>query len=287
MNRLLTIALITFLSQTLLPAQTRVYQTFKDTRVINTHSVETTPKRKLDVRIGHRFGDFAGDNGGWPTFYGLENATDVMIGAEYGATDRLTVGLHRTKGAAQLRQLLHSFLKYRLLSQKKGSGSPITLTLLGMTTLSTMEDSNNPELLSDFQQFSHRMSYHIQVLMAHQFSERFSLQFGGGYTHRNLVMNDDTNGIPSLSIATRIQLTKIFGLIADFTLPFSDLRSSENGYYPPLGIGLEIETGGHVFQVNLTNATAIMETDYIPNTRSNWGDGQYRIGFTISRLFNL
>ena len=62
----------------------RVYRTFKDTRVVNVHSVETLPKGKLDVRISHRFGDMFGDNGGWATFYGLETAEDVAIGAEYG-----------------------------------------------------------------------------------------------------------------------------------------------------------------------------------------------------------
>ncbi|MFQ5446191.1 MAG: DUF5777 family beta-barrel protein [Saprospiraceae bacterium] len=39
--------------------------------------------------------------------------------------------------------------------------------------------------------------------------------------------------------------------------------------------------------MNFTNATGIIPTDYIPYTRSNWLDGQFRIGFTISRIFNL
>ena len=60
-----------------LTAQEAVYETFKDRWVINSPSVETLPKRKLDVRIAHRFGDLAGDAGGWQTFYGLENAADV------------------------------------------------------------------------------------------------------------------------------------------------------------------------------------------------------------------
>jgi hypothetical protein len=91
----------------------------------------------------------------------------------------------------------------------------------------------------------------------------------------------------SLGVGTRIQLSKVFGIIADATFPFSDLRTSDNGFYPAVGVGLEIETGGHVFQVNFTNATGIMETDYIPYTTSNWADGEFRLGFTVSRVFNL
>ena len=62
----------------------QTFQTFKDTRVINTHSTEVLGKGRMDIRIGHRFGDMFGDRGGWETFYGLESARDVIFGAEYG-----------------------------------------------------------------------------------------------------------------------------------------------------------------------------------------------------------
>ena len=71
-------------------------------------------------------------------------------------------------------------------------------------------------------------------------------------------------------------------------MPFSELRTTQEGFYNPIGVGFEWETGGgHVFQINFTNATGIMETDYLPYTQSNWGDGEYRLGFTISRGFKL
>ena len=263
------------------------YRTFKDTRVINTQSAETLPAGKMDFRISHRFGDLAGSNGGWETFYGLENATDILIGVDYGATDRLTLGLNRTKGAGPLTRLVNGTIKYKIIGQGKSSGAPITLSLLGGASMSTAKRIDDPELLSSFPKTAHRMVYNIQALFARKFSERFSLQISPGYVHRNYVTQEDENGLFNLGLAARLQLTKVFGLILDTTIPFSDLRTSENGYYLPLGFGLEIDTGGHVFQINLTNTTGLAPTDYIPNTRSNWADGQFRLGFTISRLFNL
>jgi len=289
MNKFLPLLFILGLSAQL-NAQDFVYRTFKDTRVINTHSVETLQKRKLDIRIMHRFGDLFGESGGWETFYGLENATDVAIGGEYGVTDNLTVGLLRAKGAGPLRQLVNGLAKYRILRQTQGEGSPITITTLGVLTVSTMQKSENPEAINFFQTFEHRMAYTLQALIARQFSERFSLQLAPGYTHRNLVQFGDQNGIFSLGLATRIQVTKVIGLIADANLPMSGEQSvfSDNETYAPaLGIGIEFDTGGHVFQVNLTNATGIMENDYIPYTTSEWSEGEFRLGFTISRLFNL
>ena len=102
MKRILLLLTAVFALQTAYN-QEGVSQTFKDSRVINTHSVETLPKRKLDVRIFHRFGDLAGDNGGFQTFYGLENASDVVIGLEYGITNNphsWSLSIQRGRGIA-------------------------------------------------------------------------------------------------------------------------------------------------------------------------------------------
>jgi len=274
--------------------QTYVSKTFKDTRVINTHSVETLPAHKLDIRITHRFGDIAGDNGGFATFYGLENAADVMIGADYGLTDALTIGMHRSKGAgilpdgtSGLRQLLNGIGKYRWLRQTEEAGAPVSLTTVGVVSFSTAEKVEDAETsLRSFPKFAHRLAYHAQLLAARKFSHALSLQISAGYTYRNLVAPNDENGIWNVGAAGRVQLTKVFGLILEANAPLNAGRLEED-FSLPLGIGLEIETGGHVFQVNFTNATAIMETNYIPYTTSRWRDGAFRLGFTISRLFNL
>ena len=274
-----------------LNAQTRVFQTFKDTWVINTRSTETLQKGHLDIRISHRFGDLAGDLGGWPTFYGLENARDVSIGLDMGFTDNLTLGISRSKGAGLLKQLVNLSGKWRLLSQTTDGKTPVSLAFAGVASLSTMASSDNPEAINFFDSFSHRMVYNAQLLLSRKFSAGFSAQIGAGYTHRNVVPFGEENAIINLSVASRIQLTKVLGLIIDWTLPLNGAQSpfndSELGvaeYYAPFGIGLEMETGGHVFQINLTNASGLLETDYVPYTSSNWGDGQYRLGFTISRL---
>ena len=277
---LIIICLFFILSSFQINAQDLVFQTFKDTRIINSHSVETVPDRKLDFRIGHRFGN---TKGGWQTLYGLEDAEDVLFGLEYGLSNELTIGVSRTKGAGELSALVSPSIKYRILHQKDDNSMPLSLTLMGVSTISTMK-STEGDVLTNFDKFAHRVSYTAQVLIAHKFSERFTLQVMPGYTHRNKVDFDDVNGIFSVGAATRIQINKVFGIIADATFLLAD---RPEGFYAPMGIGLEIDTGGHIFQVNFTNATGIIENDYIPYTTSNWGDKEFRLGFTISRIFNL
>lgn len=273
-------------------AQDKSLQTFKDTRIINAHSVEVLAKHKLDIRIGHRFGDFIGDNGGWKNFYGFENVADVMIGAEYGVTDKLTIGLNRTKGVGDLKALINPLVKYQIIKQSEG-GPPLTLTALVVGSISTAQRNENSNGVNSFPKFSHRMAYAIQFLAAKKVGDKLSIQLTPSYTHRNLVDFEDNNNVISLGLSGRYQMTKVIAVLMDYTLPLNGVQSpfTENteglNYYAPFGIGLEWDTGGHVFQVNLTNARGIIETDYIPNTQSSWSKGAFRIGFTISRMFNL
>ena len=260
-------------------------RTFQDTRVINTQSVETVAQYRLDFRVGHRFGDIAGPFGGWITFYGLEDASDIFIGFDYGITDHATVGIGRTKGSGPLRQLLHGNVKYRILTQNEGT--PVSVTAYGLASITTMSKSNDATAINYFATVKHRLSYHGELLIARHFTPGFSLQINAGWTHRNIVSFGDQNDIWSVGLASRLKVSKSLAILLDAAYPISSLRTSENDYYMPLGVGIEIETGGHVFQVNLTNATGIAETDFIPYTRKSWRKGEFRLGFTISRLFKI
>ena len=289
-NQISSVFVITllFLSNGLNGQGEKVYQTFKDTRTINSQSTEVLEAGKLDVRIGHRFGDFGGDSGGWPTFYGLESAADIMIGLEYGLTNNLMVGINRTKGAGPLKQNINGLAKIKLVNQEYDGNQPFSAAVYGLASYSTMEKSPTEGVLNFFAKPEHRLSYHIELLLARKFSKRFSLQLSGGMTYRNIVPSNDQNLIASIAASTKIQVTKVFGLLLEARVPFAQSHIQENGYYYPLGVGFEWETGGgHVFQVNFTNSTGMVETDYIPYTRSNWGDGEFRLGFTISRLFHI
>jgi len=282
-----TLVLLT-LQHGLVAQESTAVQTFKDTRVINTQSVETLKKRHVDFRVGHRFGDLAGSNGGWSTFYGLENSTDVSIGFDFGLTDNTMLGLHRMKGSNVLRQLVNLSIKQKLMTQDAEGSKPFGLAVFGLASISTMPSSPNPGVLSHFDVFAHRMSYHIQVILSKKIGDRFSLQIHPAWTYRNLVPDFDTNDIVSIGYAAKAQLNRNIAVIVEGNLPFSELRTKENGYYSGFSLGIEWDTGGgHIFQVNLTNATGMTETDYIPYTQEDWSQGQFRLGFTIGRQFKV
>jgi len=260
MIRILLSSLLLLLGVSLLCGQEFAKEAFNDRRVINSHSVEMLEGGKMDFRVYHRFGDLAGSQGGWQNFYGLENSSDVSIGFDYGVNDNINVGIARTKGTGELRQIVNTFAKFRFMRQQK----------------------NGPEA-------SNRLAYHTQLMFARRFNNRLSAQLNLNYTYRDIVYTYDQNDIVSVGLSARMRVTKATALIFDGTYPvLVDQRETPESYHFPLSFGVEFETGGgHVFQLNLTNAKGLSETDYIPYSYSNWLDGEFRFGFTIARKFTV
>lgn len=263
-------------------AQTEVDAVFKSTRVVLSHSSETQKKHDLDMRIRHHFGDIGGRFGSAHTLYGLDVASDLFIGFDYGVTDDFTLGIGRSK-----QDEMYNFSgKYRLLKQKRGSIMPVNLTLFAQMGWIAREPLNSTEFAS----YANRFSYLLQGILSRKFSSRFSLQAMPAYLIRQNVANaNDPEALFTLGFAGRMKLTKRLSFVADYTLVNEISRPdlSSEDYYNPLGIGLEIETGGHIFSLNFMNAEYILENNFLPNTKKSWQEGGVRFGFTISRNFTL
>ena len=255
-----------------------VIASFKATRIVNAHSIETVRKGVLDFRITHHFGDVGGNSGGVHTLYGFDNASDIRFGFEYGINDRLTAGFGRSKVAENL----DFFIKYRLLRQTLDNRMPVSVTVFADMAITPQVNK------AVYTEFANRMSYVYQLLIARKFTKSLTLQLMPLYLHRNYVSNpNDNNGLFSLGVGGRMKLSKRFSILGDMYYTFSDYLTQSNGFYLPVGVGVEIETGGHVFQMFFTNNAAIIENSYIANTRSSWGKGEFKIGFTISRDFSF
>jgi len=272
-----------------------VEATFKSTRIINSQSIETIHKRELDFKVDHRFGDIAGVNGGAKNFFGLDNSTDIRIGFEYGISDNFNVGIARSKGTTRVTQLYEANLKYRMLRQTVDEKMPLSATVYASLIIPGVaaDETSTGEAIS-YRQFSDRLNAVVQLIVARKFGDRLSLALHPTYIRRNTTADyDNEENLFAMGIGGRLKVSRRMALVMDYFLPFRRTASKERyeeaiaTLYHPLGVGLEIETGGHVFNLNFTNARAIQEIQYIPETTSSWGEGQFRWGFTISRRFTL
>ncbi len=269
------------------PVPVPVIATFKTTKLINMHTVEQVKKGELDFRIAHRFDDIAGDNGGITTLFGFDNVGDVRFQFDYGLTDNVAIGFGRTKGATSHRQLLDLNAKIKIIQQKT-KGMPLSISLYGMSTFTPMKSSTDSSSVMFFEKNAHRFTSTTQLILARKFSPRFSLQLVPTYVHRNFVHYTDRNGLFALGIGGRVKFTKRMGLIADYFYTFrNDTQVAGTKRYNALGLGVEIETGGHVFHLLFSNNRSLTEPQAITENFDTWTKGQFRFGFNISRVFNV
>ena len=246
----------------------KISATFKGIRLINANTIETTKKKTLEFRITHRFGNMEiGESDGGHTLYGLDNASNIRFSFDYGLTDKISIGLGRSKTLENI----DGNLKYRFLEQKKG-GLHISVAYFANAVVSAVADIPQDK-------FVNRLSYTNQLIIASKINNAISLELLPTFVHRNFVDktaehpkngSTDENDIFALGVGGRFKITKRTAFVVDYFLPFSKFRERYNNFYESLGVGFEFETGGHVFHVNVTNSSGIIENDFIPYTNSSW-----------------
>jgi opacity protein-like surface antigen len=249
--------------------------TFKASRIILGHSVENPPKGALVFEVSHHFGTI---NSGWYEFFGLDQA-NIRLGFDFGITDWLAVGIGRTS----VQKVFDGYVKAKILRQSKGEKSmPITLTYLGAMGITSLKWAD-PDREN---YFSSRMSYVHQLLIGRKFTRNLSLQLTPTLVHRNLVeTKEDENDVWSIGAGGRYKLNSWISVNAEYyyLLPGQTADDFSNSF----SIGVDLETGGHVFQLFLTNSRGLIEQQFIPQTSGKWGDGDIHIGFNIHRTFQI
>ncbi|MEM6843966.1 MAG: DUF5777 family beta-barrel protein [Bacteroidota bacterium] len=252
--------------------------TFKGSRLINGHTVETRTQSELEFLISHRFGRL---NSGAYEFFGLD-AANVRLGLEYGVADFLTLGVGRNS----FEKTYDGFAKLKLLRQSCGKRvMPVSVVSFSSAAINTLTESSPGE----FPDIVARMFYTHQLLIARKFGSALSLQIMPTLVHRNRIEErEGENDIYALGVGGRIKLTQRVSLNSEYyyrlnaeEYPEGDLRQLFNS----LAIGFDIETGGHVFQLHLTNSRAMIEKGFIAETNGNFFAGDIHFGFNVSRVF--
>jgi len=250
-----------------------VSATFKGTRVINGQSIELPSKGDLQFVIEHRFGTI---NSGAYELWGIDQS-QMRMSFDYGLSKNLAIGIARNS----FQKTYEASVKAKLLKQKLQNGSPISITSYHTVFASSIKWA----LPERENLFSSRLSYAHQIMIARKFNQSFSLQLTPSYIHRNLVEKKNfSNDYMALGIGGRYKLTKRVSLNAEY---FYQLDRPFENYTNSLSLGFDIETGGHVFQLHITNSQGMFERAFIGETTGKWSEGDLYFGFNISRVFDL
>lgn len=250
--------------------------TFKTTRIVIGQSIETPYHGEMLFLVTHHFGAL---NTGYDNLFGLKQAT-IRLGLEYGVTPWLGIGV----GLNTYKNTWDGFLKAKILRQSSGARNmPITLNIFANTAIYTTK-WENPDRTN---YFSSRMSYTFELMLARKFNNAISFQLMGSMVHKNLVATAaDHNNIFSIGAGGRVKISDRVSINAEYCYPFENQVVSAK-IYNSFSVGVDIETGGHVFQIFLTNSAGQIEQYFQTETSGRWSNGEIFLGFNISRIFTI
>ncbi len=275
------------------PKTNYAFATFKSTRIITGHSVENIGKGVLDVRILHRFAPL---NRGIYDFFGLDIAS-MRLGLDYGITKNFMIGI----GHSTWQKTYDAFFKLKILRQSSGARNmPVTLSFMSSIAIRTdlaRKDTLNQRIITGF---SDKTSYVNQLIIGRKFSPGFSLQLMPTFifhhnridsinfytkNKHNLIYGQKRKNTVAIGIGGRLKVSKRVNITAEYYYQLPDTKPGIK--FNSISLGVDIETGGHVFQLHLTNSNGMSEKALITDTDDKWKDGYIRIGFNISRVFNV
>ncbi len=252
---------------------TPVSATFKDTRIINAQSNETPGKNVLHFVIAHRFGQI---NEGAYALWGLDNAS-MRMAFDYGITDRLAVGVARST----FQKTYEANVKWRALRQNSDNSIPVSVTLYSVAMANGLRWSDPTRE----NYFSSRLSYVNQAVIAKKWGSKLSLALIPSFIHRNLVESlSDAHDQWTLGAGGRYKVTSRASINAEYHYALAGLPTD---HVNSLSLGMDIETGGHVFQLHVTNSQGMFERAFLTETGGRWRDGALYFGFNLSRVFDL
>ena len=246
---------------------------FKALQIGNLQSTKVVSKGDLYLVVAHRFGYL---KNGITDFFGLDQA-NTKIQLLYGIKKNLQLGVSRDS----YQKTYSGTAKYRLL--KQSNKLPLNVSLYGSIDVnSQLKKSVYPGLKQ-----LDRFSYTAQILAAKRFSEKLSLQIAPIFVRHNLqdlnYTKEQTHNQVLLGTGGRYKLSNRFSVNFDYVYNFS--RNKNSLYKNPLTIGVDIETGGHVFQLLFTNSRASNDSSFLTETLGDWSKGQISFGFNIVRVF--
>jgi hypothetical protein len=247
----------------------KVSSAFKALKIVNLESTKLAAKGDFYFVVAHRFGSV---KDGFEGFFGLDNA-NTQLKFLYGVNDWLTVSAARN-------EIAYDFSAKYTLQPQVENGFP--LAIVGFSSVginNTLKESLYPNMT-----FNNRMIYVNQLLLSRKFNSKFSFELAPTFFHENFVVDDNQdNSQFAIGMGGRYKLSNRWSVNMDYAAHLN--RSSTSPFKNPLSVGVDLETGGHVFQMHFTSSQAIHEAGFLGNTSGDWTKGDVYFGFNLLRVF--
>lgn len=250
-----------------------VRSTFESALLIDNHSVMVPKKNTLEWDMQHRFGTI--DNG-YDDLIGLYAPSNIRMGFSYTVIDNLAVGFGFTK----LNKLWDFSAKYAILKQTRSGSMPLSLTAYANTAVDTRTEDN-------FIHETDRLTYFSEIIIARKINGLISLQLAPSISHFNAINENMSNDHIAISAGGRVKLSETSSSAVIFEVDQAITSHSKYNPHPNLSLGYEVATSGHAFQIFLGNYKSIINQYNNVLNVNDYEDGEFLIGFNITRLWSF
>ena len=284
------------------PIAEKVQFAFKTTKVVNLQSLELIDAGVFDFKMSHRFGAL---NSGAAKFnsedavnaFGLDVAT-IRLGGEYGVNENLMVGLGRYNVKSE--KGVDAYVKYRLMHQTSDNKKPLSVLLMAAVDYKNTQYDRTiigiagPVTMTWGIPGKQRLSYVGQVIVGKKVNDDFSWVISptmvvSGMNDRYDAASDSfvSSGTARTQFALGMGFRNKLSARTSLNMEYIPILNGNGTFYNSFSVGFDIETGGHVFQVDFTNSLGMNESMFISRNADRWGAAGVRLGFNLHRVFTV
>jgi len=288
------------------PIDEKVQFAFKTTKVVNLQSLELVDAGVFDFKMSHRFGAL---NSGAAKFnsedavnaFGLDVAT-IRLGGEYGVNENLMVGLGRYNVKSE--KGVDAYVKYRLMHQTSDNKKPVSVLLFLAADYKntrynrTITDTTGPVPVVTIVPWGisgkQRLSYVGQVIIGKKVNDDFSwvisptvVRSGMNQVYSAAKESFVSTGTSQTQFALGMGFRNKLSARTSLNMEYIPILNGNGDFYNSFSVGFDIETGGHVFQVDFTNSLGLNESMFISRNTERWGAAGVRLGFNLHRVFTV
>ncbi|MEX0723557.1 MAG: DUF5777 family beta-barrel protein [Gracilimonas sp.] len=231
-------------------------------------TVQNVDHKNMMSSVVHTFGL---TRGGLDTFFGMDDGANTKLNLDYGFTDRFSMGI----GRMTFNKVVDLRTKVNLLRQNESGSMPLDVALKASMGINTLSGLNY--------NFNDRLSYFASVMAARKMS-RFSLQLSPMIAHFNNPLSGQPKQLYGMGVLLQYEINERLSLNSEYLPIFGD---RDAGTADAMALALNIDTGGHIFQLFLTSSQWHNEQFIMANNRDRFWNGDLRFGFNIHRVFGL
>lgn len=257
------------------PAPQYTQATFKTTRISFGQSVEIRKKNIFEFSVMNSFWNIPNSN----TQSFVADRLSARIGINYSISDRLNIGI----GGTTFDGIFDTFLKYRLVRQRQDhSKTPISITLFQNASYRSKPFNN----ISQFDNFSDRLAFTTQVLIARKFTSNFSFQVSPTFIHRtSSTFEEDPNNQFAIGFGARYKLGGHVAIVSEYYYNTTRLESIDT--FDAFAIGVNWELSDLILQFSLSNTRNFVEDTFITQTGNNFNFNDGNLHFRFQAVYVL